>query len=175
MKLFAVLVMALSSAIAMGQTLEREPNVDSGYELQTTPNVHPGHFDAGEFRVECDCQSPCHECLWCSEHLFGDWLGARSGLAEHGIIADLYQTQFYQGVASGGREQTFKYGGKLDYEFTFEGEKLGLNRGFFAFMIRRRCKCSGRSPGISQHGHALSLPRSATHLDFRAVRFTNTQ
>jgi porin len=89
---------------------------------------------------QCDCLSDwgCGACdeesLWTRPQLFGDWLGARSGLAEHGIIADLYLTQFYQGVASGGAEQTFEYGGKLDYEFTFVGEKLGLNKGLFAFM-----------------------------------------
>ncbi|KKL07954.1 hypothetical protein LCGC14_2580800 [marine sediment metagenome] len=37
-------------------------------------------------------------------------------------------------LASGGTEQTFKYGGKLDYEFTFEGAKLGLNEGFTTVM-----------------------------------------
>ena len=38
------------------------------------------------------------------KQLFGDWLGLRSGLAAHGIVADLQLTQFYQGVASGGEE-----------------------------------------------------------------------
>jgi porin len=51
--------------------------------------------------------------------LFGDWHGLRSGLEEHGVVADLELTQFYQDVASGGREQRDAYGGKLDYLFTF--------------------------------------------------------
>jgi porin len=59
------------------------------------------------------------ECLWCREYLTGDLFGARSGLAEHGVVADLQLTQFYQGVASGGAEQTDAYGGKLDYFFNF--------------------------------------------------------
>jgi len=46
-------------------------------------------------------------------------LGLRSGLADRSVNADLQLTQFYQGVASGGREQTDAYGGKLDYFFTF--------------------------------------------------------
>ena len=96
-----------------------------------------------------DCSSSCGQCnclshggcggcvaesLCTREHLFGDWLGARSGLAQHGILADLYLTQFYQGVTNGGVDQTFKYGGKLHYEFTFEGEKLGLNKGLAVVM-----------------------------------------
>ena len=58
------------------------------------------------------------ECLCCREYLTGDLFGARSGLAEKGVVADLQLTQFYQGVASGGREQRDAYGGKLDYFFT---------------------------------------------------------
>ncbi len=34
-------------------------------------------------------------------HLFGDWRGARTSLAERGIIVDIQATQFYQGVTSG--------------------------------------------------------------------------
>ena len=59
------------------------------------------------------------ECLLCREYLTGDLFGARSGLAEHGVVADLQLTQFYQGVASGGANETAAYGGKLDYFFTF--------------------------------------------------------
>ncbi len=68
------------------------------------------------------------------DQLFGDWLGMRPRLAKRGVIADLQLTQFYQGVASGGVEQTDAYGGKLDYQFTFLGEPLGLNKGFTALM-----------------------------------------
>ena len=57
------------------------------------------------------------ECLCCREYLTGDLFGARSGLAERGVVADLQLTQFYQGVADGGLSQTSKYGGKFDYFF----------------------------------------------------------
>jgi len=59
------------------------------------------------------------ECLGCREYLTGDLFGVRPGLAEHGVVADLQLTQFYQGVADGGANQTDNYGGKLDYFFTF--------------------------------------------------------
>ncbi len=64
----------------------------------------------------------------------GDWCGNRDWLADHGITFDLSATQFYQGVAAGGREQKWDYGGKLDYFVGLEGGKAGLNEGFFVNM-----------------------------------------
>lgn len=61
----------------------------------------------------------------------GDWWGHRSALADHGVTFDLFATQFYQGVASGGREQEFEFGGKLDYLFNLDTGKLGLWQGGF--------------------------------------------
>lgn len=77
----------------------------------------------------CGCGGCGAESLWTRDHLFGDWLDVRPCLAEHGIIADLQLTQFYQGVASGGVEQTDAYGGKLDYNFTFLSQQMGLWKG----------------------------------------------
>lgn len=59
------------------------------------------------------------KCLWHRDCLTGDMLGIRPELAEHGVVADFDLTQFYQGVADGGREQRDAYGGKLDYFLTF--------------------------------------------------------
>lgn len=61
----------------------------------------------------------------------GDWWGHRSALADHGLTFDLFATQFYQGVASGGREQQFEFGGKLDYLFNVDTGKLGWWQGGF--------------------------------------------
>ena len=54
-----------------------------------------------------------NECICHREYLTGDMFGLRSGLAERKVNVDLDLTQFYQGVASGGREQRDAYGGKL--------------------------------------------------------------
>jgi porin len=54
---------------------------------------------------------------------------AASGIGYQGSI-----TQFYQGVAHGGVDRTFEYGGKTDQFFNFDGEKLGLWKGFFVSM-----------------------------------------
>lgn len=68
------------------------------------------------------------------EGFLGDMLGARSWLAEHGIDYHFSATQFYQGVSSGGREQDWDYGGKLDYFIDLDAQKLGFGEGFFVSM-----------------------------------------
>ena len=67
--------------------------------------------------------------FWSRKHLTGDWGGERAKLAEHGITLDLRLSQFYQGVASGGKNTNFAYGGKLDYILKLDGKKLGLWEG----------------------------------------------
>lgn len=62
--------------------------------------------------------------------LTGDWFGLRTSLQECGITTDVSSTQFYQGVASGGLQQSFPYGGRNDYFVNVDGEKLGLWKGF---------------------------------------------
>ena len=68
------------------------------------------------------------------QYILGDWSGTRTGLAESGLSLDVLATQFYQGVAAGGREQAWEYGGKIDYLGNVNGEKLRLAEGFFVNM-----------------------------------------
>jgi hypothetical protein len=68
---------------------------------------------------ECTCGS--HD-VWNREKLTGDWWGHRSRVAQHGINLDVEATQFYQGVTSGGANETFRYGGKGDYFLTYSGQ-----------------------------------------------------
>ena len=82
----------------------------------------------------CGCQHCGHDDLWTREHLTNGFWGLQPSLAEHGVVYDAQLTQFYQGVANGGRDQTFEYGGKLDQFFIFQGEKLGLWSGFEVIM-----------------------------------------
>jgi porin len=66
-------------------------------------------------------------------HLLGDWGGARSGLAKHGIIVDAQLTQFYQGVVDGSSgTDDGQYGVKGDLFLTLIGEQLGLWKGLNA-------------------------------------------
>jgi porin len=69
--------------------------------------------------------------IWERNKLTGDWNVRRYLLWESGITLDVSTTQFYQGVASGGLEQEFRYGGRDDYFFNVDGEKIGLWKGFF--------------------------------------------
>lgn len=58
-----------------------------------------------------------------------DWFSLRSTLAETGVAFEMSTTQFYQGVASGGLEQQFQYGGRNDYFAMIDSAKLGLWQG----------------------------------------------
>jgi porin len=80
------------------------------------------------------CGSSCGDDFWTRTSLTNGLWGAGQKMAESGIVADLQFTQFYQGVTSGGVEQEFFDGGKLDYNFIFLGGKLGLNKGFTLMM-----------------------------------------
>lgn len=80
------------------------------------------------------CGYDCEGSAFTRQYLLGDMFGARSSLAESGVLMDLQLTQFYQEVSSGGSQRKSAYGGKADYMFTFLGGKLGLNKGFTAMM-----------------------------------------
>src|SRR5262249_34960122 len=66
--------------------------------------------------------------------LTGNWFGLRDTLATAGITLDVNLTQFFQGVASGGQDRNFKYGGKVDYFLDIDGNKAGLWKGFLVTM-----------------------------------------
>ena len=75
-----------------------------------------------------DRYSSCNS-LWTRDSLTGDWRGNRPSLAKQGIVVESSLTQFYQGVASGGDQQNFKYGAKFDLFMHLDTEKMGLWRG----------------------------------------------
>lgn len=80
------------------------------------------------------CCSGCCDDLMTRASLTNGLWGAGAKMAEHGVVADLQWTQWYQGVTNGGVNEAFRYGGKADYNLTFVGEKLGLNKGFNVMM-----------------------------------------
>ncbi len=57
-----------------------------------------------------------------------------TSLEQRGIVFDSNVTQFYQGVASGGREQGFAYGGHGDYILNLDLDKLAGKEGLFLKM-----------------------------------------
>ena len=82
--------------------------------------------------------------------LTGDWNVRRNLLLESGITLDASTTQFSQGVASGGLEQAFPYGGRNDYLLTLDGEKLGLWKGFYLYL-----------KGESRYGESVNFKTGA--------------
>lgn len=61
-------------------------------------------------------------------YLTGDWGGARSQLAEKGILFDMDVTQWLQGNAHGGKDtnNAFRYSGSADYYLKFDTARMGL-------------------------------------------------
>ena len=61
-------------------------------------------------------------------YLTGDWGGARTELAENGIIFSLDLTQVFQGTVTGGRDQNsaFRYSGSVDYTLKLDTARMGL-------------------------------------------------
>jgi porin len=86
-----------------------------------------GH--AQELSAPCHGCEDCCDCLWCRDNLTGVWFGHRTTLAQHGIAVESSLTQFYQGVASGGVEQTFRYGDKFDLFVLGDTGQMGLWKG----------------------------------------------
>jgi len=94
-------------------TVEKELSEDS--TMEATPEASTSPSFVGQI----------HE----RAALTGDWLGRRSCLLDNGVTLDISSTQFYQGVASGGLEQSFQYGGRNDYFLNLDCEKLALWQG----------------------------------------------
>ncbi|HOW19306.1 MAG TPA: carbohydrate porin [Phycisphaerae bacterium] len=70
------------------------------------------------------------------KYLTGDWGGARTELANKGILFDLDVTQVLQGNAHGGRDTSnaFRYSGSVDYTLKLDTARMGLwPGGLFVF------------------------------------------
>ncbi len=64
--------------------------------------------------------------FWNNAYLTGDWGSARTGLANKGIQVGVEWTQFVQGVASGGNNQTTEYGANLNYTINLDLMRMGV-------------------------------------------------
>jgi porin len=119
--------------LAMVATAIQTPTFASAQQCSCDATV-------GDACGDCSCGECNNGCgllgvdFWTRPRLFGNLFGTESCLAEHGIVTDIILGQYYQGVTSGGNQQTDAYGGKLDYYITFQGGKFGLNKGFNVSM-----------------------------------------
>jgi porin len=64
-----------------------------------------------------------------SDKLTGDWGGARTSMAGHGVTADLDWTNYYGGLLQGTGDKSWEYGGRLDAYLNLDTAKLGLWEG----------------------------------------------
>jgi len=66
--------------------------------------------------------------IWQRSCVTGDWGGARTELAEHGILFEADITQNLQGNARGGKNTSnaLEYGGAADYWLKFDTARMGL-------------------------------------------------
>ena len=121
--LLAAALFVTSATYGTTQDVDAEPSTDgsSSNPFAGASVAVSTEFDSVEVShcpsaTVCTCADQCcgHGDLRTREHLTNGFWGLQPALAEHGIVYDAELTQFYQGVANGGLEQTFKYGGKLD-------------------------------------------------------------
>ncbi|MGD9018423.1 MAG: carbohydrate porin [Desulfobacterales bacterium] len=78
------------------------------------------------------------EDIWTRDKLTGDWWGGRTYFSDHGIDIGLRLSQYYQSVASGGRDENSVYGGTMDYRLNVDTNKfLGTWKGLSVSMHAR--------------------------------------
>jgi len=77
------------------------------------------------------CASPFDGPLCERPLLLGSICGVRDQLGAKGITINADTYQMYQGVASGGINDVFRYTGRNDYFINVDGEKAGLWKGLF--------------------------------------------
>lgn len=75
---------------------------------------------------------------YCDMSLASGWLArfqcCQKQMAAAGIVYNGDVVQFYQGVASGGGEREFEYGGKVDQFLTLDSTRLGMWQGMIVAM-----------------------------------------
>jgi porin len=95
------------------------------------PSIEPYCSDTCGCGSACSSSSDCGYCLslpMCDE-LTAKLTPMMMQMAESGFIYSPVLTQFYQGVADGGADTGFEYGGKVDQFFILDSGKLGLWQG----------------------------------------------
>lgn len=105
--------------------------------------------------------------VWTRSQLTGDWGGPRDELAERGLTFFGDVTQYYQGVAAGGLDQKFRYGGRADYLIDVDTQKLGLwDGGHFDFRGETRLgqDCNGIDGSVAPSNFAMALPRAGENV-----------
>lgn len=72
--------------------------------------------------------------FWSRSTMTGDWGGERQQLANKGVTVDMTLVQVYQGVLTGGLDESWRYGGRENISLNVDTQKLGLWPGGFLFV-----------------------------------------
>lgn len=142
----AVIFVIAASVIAIQPAMSAVP-YDERVELPATATLAPS-IDDYCILDECDDPQPLvptlipvppalaivSGSLGSRQKLGGDWFGYRSEWENNGLTCDISTTQYYQGIASGGLQQGFRYGGRNDYFVDLDGEKAGLWQGLIVSL-----------------------------------------
>ena len=130
-KLLIVLAACLTISFGSGRSAVAQTAAsDQAGKAEKPDSAAPKDAQAKDAKTE-DPTEKFRGDLWTRKKLTGDWGGARTDLFNHGLDIDLRLTQYYQGVAKGGSNTNFAYGGKFDIILNLDGHKAGLWEGFF--------------------------------------------
>jgi len=136
--------------LALALILAGDPTAVSAAETEAPPvpakaslmTLQPSLTPISDYTGESPWSGACALC-------FGEIGDQRQKLYDRGVALDLSLTQVPQGVVSGGRDHTWKYGGNADYLLALDSGRLGLWPGGL-LVVHGRTKF-GRSP-LSQAG-----------------------
>jgi porin len=135
-------------------------------EDEVAPTDEPGAEIDGLADEMVSCDAGC-----CQPSLTSNWQARMNCLCQNmkasGITYNGDLVQFYQGVASGGIEQEFEYGGKVDQFVTLDSTKLGLWQGMTVVMhaeTRFGEDVNREAVGLSPVNVAMLYPSSGEHV-----------
>lgn len=123
--------------------------------------------DVGDW---CDRDVAEREISYCDMTLASGWLArfqcCQQRMAASGVAYNGDAVQFYQGVASGGVEQEFEYGGKVDQFLILDSTKLGLWQGMTMTMhveTRFGQDVNQEAVGLAPVNVAMLYPNAGEH------------
>ena len=123
---FCVAALLAPLSAVRGQEWRNDIQYASSTVAATDDAASPAADDA------CDLEADCNSCPTCWRpydpcgELQARMEACAKQMAQQGIVYAPGMTQFYQGVAGGGNEQEFEYGGKVDQFLILDGTKLGV-------------------------------------------------
>jgi len=123
-------------------------------------------WDATE-DIILDSPCDCYSSSYCGDSSVTAELEAMAKcLASQGINYNIVIPQFYQGVAHGGQEQEFEYGGKVDQFFILDGGKILGWEGFSVTMhveTRYGDDVNRQAVGLAPVNVAMLMPNFDEH------------